>query len=132
MINIDNTIFNSSFSGLANSANPTLFFAMPSQTLSGNEFRIVGTPSVNLSNSNAITSVEVNFGNIETVWRSIKGYIQHTVLIGGYQNFDIICLVKYVGTNLDFTIVVADDTGLTNTIPAINFSFTINTYNAPF
>ena len=129
MINIDNTIFNSSFSGLSNISNANLLFNMNSQTLSPNEFRVVGSPSINLNNTNAITSIEVNFGNIETVWRPVTGYLQKTI---GGPSYDIICIPKYNGSILTITLVIADDTGLSNTVPAIAFNFRINTYLAPF
>lgn len=132
MIDIDNTTFDSSFSGLANTDTITTTFAMSSQSLTGNQVKIVGTPSITLDNSNSISSIEVNFGNVETVWRPIFGYLQHTVVISGTDNYDIACLVKYVGTTLTITLIIADDTGLSNTISAIDFNFTINTYNAPF
>lgn len=128
-INIDNMVFGSSFSGLSNSFNASSTFNMPSQSLSANEFRIVGTPTIAIDNSNSISSVQVNFGNVETMWRPIYGELQLTV---GSNVYDIICTTKYVGTTLTITVIVADDTGLPNTIPAINFNFRVNTYVAPF
>jgi hypothetical protein len=104
-------------------------FSTGSQSLAGNEVKIVGTPTVTIDNSNSISSVQVNFGNVETVWRPIFGYLQKTI---GASNYDITCTTKYVGTTLTITILITDDTGLSNTIPAINFNFRVNTYVAPF
>jgi hypothetical protein len=128
-INLNNTVFDSSLSGLSNSSNINTTINMLSQTLSANEIRIITIQPVSLNNANAITSVQVNFGGVETVWRPIYGYLQKTI---GVSNYDIICLTKYSGSNLLIYILVADDTGLTNTIPAISFNFRINTYLAPF
>lgn len=128
-LNLNNTIFESSLSGLSNSFNASMTFSTGSQSLAGNEVKIVGTPTVTIDNSNSISSVQVNFGNVETVWRPIFGYLQKTI---GASNYDITCTTKYVGTTLTITILITDDTGLSNTIPAINFNFRVNTYVAPF
>lgn len=129
-INLDNSIFCSLFAGFTNTDNATTSFAYPGQTLSANQSVIAGTVNMTLNNANAVTSLLVNFGNIETQWRLVDGYLQRTI---GGPSYDIIITTKYTSaTNLQITIIIADDTGLSNPIPAINFSFRASVYAAPF
>jgi ABC-type uncharacterized transport system YnjBCD ATPase subunit len=131
-INLDNTEFHSSLSGLANSSNIDYQLTIAPQTLSANEIRIVGTPTITIDNANSISSVMVNIGPGETVWRPIFGYMKKTFKVSGSPTLDMIFITKYVGTTLTITILYGEDTGLTQVTAVVNLSFRINTYKAPF
>lgn len=130
-INLDKTIFGSQFAGLGNSQNvtPNPTFAYGGQVLAANAIATIGTVTALLNNANSITSVQVNLGLRESVWRPVDGYMQKTF---GGSNHDVIITTKYTGRLLTITMMVADDTGVPNAIPAINFEYRINTYAAPF
>ena len=136
IIDVSKTIFDSSFAGLGNFQNASATYAMSSQSVGPNEIRLITVFTIGVSNANSISSIQVNFGNVETVWRPVIGFLQKTIKLdigfGLQPNYDLLVIPYYYGTLLNITIIVADDTGLANTIPAVNFNFRVNTYNAPF
>lgn len=133
-IDLNKTIFGSQFAGLGNSQNvtPNPTFIYPGETLSGGQIKTIGTVTALLDNSEAITSVQVNLGLRETVWRPVDGYMQKTFRPMGTDNHDVVIATRYTGQLLTITMIVADDTGLSNAIAPINFEYRINTYAAPF
>lgn len=131
-VDIANTIFFSSFSGLSNTNNADSTYSVASQTLSGNEIKLIGTHDIDIENENSITSIMVNFSGVETVWRPINGKLQVTIYDGASTDYDLILLPFYTGSTLSITVLEADNTGSSNTIPAIDFVFRVNVYLAPF
>lgn len=133
-LDLDKTIFGSQFAGLGNSQNvtPNPTFAYTGEMLAGGQIKTIGTVTALLNNANSITSVQVNLGLRETEWRPVEGYMQKTFDSGGFDNHDVIITTRYTGRLLTITMIVADDTGLSNLIAPINFEYRINTYAAPF
>lgn len=130
-VDTSNTVFLSQFSGLGNVYDFDGRYDMPGFTISANNLVVVATLWFDINNTNALTSINVNLG-IESARRPITGWLHLTVYSGASPSFDIILIPYYTDGKLAIQVIIGDDTGLSNNIPDLSFSFRINTYSAPF
>jgi hypothetical protein len=120
--------FDSSLAGLENYDDDLFNFPVDAHNLAaGNVSK--WTTTWPLSNTNSISTIHLNYGGLETVWRYTSGAMTLTYGGGTYQ---VETLTYYSGSSLVVETYIINQTGGVVAIPAFNVNVHVYLYNAPF
>lgn len=121
-------IFDSSYSGLANYSTVDFAVAFPAQNVSPTDVESV-TASTPLDNSNALSSVQLNYTGLEAYWRVCSG------ICGGYfsgSTFYTESMSYFSDGTLYVVTYVGSNTGGVVAVPAFTIQCRGFLYDAPF
>lgn len=120
--------FDSTLAGLQNYQNDRFNFSVPAHTLAaGNVNRYTTTYPIN--NTNAISSLQINYAGLETVWRYTSGAL---VLYFGGGSYQVETLTYYLGNTLRVETYTINQTGGAVNVPAFFVNVHVSLFNAPF
>lgn len=125
---ISTEIFDSAYSGLANYKTVDFSVGFPAQNVSPTAVVSV-TASVSLDNSEALSSVQLNYTGLETFWRLCSG------VAGGYFSGDTFftqSLSYFIGQTLYVVTYVGSNTGGVVAVPAFTVTCRGFLYDPPF
>lgn len=128
MINVQKIVASTQLFGFRNYLRATATVTIPAQTLSGGGYAVVSA-LLPLNNTNAVSSVKIQYISVESVWRQAQG---STVTTGGGGSYELESFTYYSGGNLVVDTYVADQTGSANTIPAQTINIVARLYKSPF
>jgi hypothetical protein len=126
-----NLIFTNLLPGLGNYNSATFSVDIPSQSIAVSSY-VKYTASTTLNNVNSVCDVQVQYSGLETVTRLCNGLVIVNVPAGVSPNYQIQSFNYFVGTTLFVDTIIANQTGVAQTIPAITVNCRGFLFNAPF
>jgi len=123
-----NLQFADSLGGLANYENDAFNFAVNGHNLSAGGVSL-WTTTWPINNSNTVSSIQLNYSGLETVWRYTSGALN---LAFGGGTYNVETLTYYLAGNLHVETYVINQTGGTLAIPAFSVNVHVSLFNAPF
>lgn len=127
MPNLTSILAASSFAGFKNyQTHITGSGTIPSQALTIGGFASTNI-TIPLNNSNAVSTSQVQFVTVESFWHELSGIVN-----SGTSSYSIEALSAYTGGNLVVTIIAANETGSTITLPTQTINVQAQLYVAPF
>lgn len=124
------TLYDSALAGLANYESAGFYYTVTGHNLAANTASSWAT-TWPLNNSNAVSSVQINYGGLETVWRPVSGSLIINIPYVGTQ-YQLQTITYYSGGNLHVVTYVINQTGVLVAIPTITVNVRVFLYNAPF
>lgn len=123
-----NIQFDSSLAGLENYQSESFNFEVTAHNLAAGAVSRWRT-SWPIENNNSISSIQINYAGLETVWRYVSGAI---VALYGGGNYELETLTYYEGDVLRVETYVINQTGGIVAVPGFFVNVHVYLYNAPF
>lgn len=120
--------FDSALAGLANYESSSFFFSVDAHNVAAGAVTR-WTTTWPVTNTNAITSVQLNYQNLETVWRPTSGAI--TLFFGG-GTYQVETITYYASGLFHVETYIVNQTGGVVAIPQFYVNVRLFLYNAPF
>lgn len=127
-IDIDNTVFLSSFSGLGNNQNATFSVAVPAQNIPDG-FAVIYTATAALSNNGSIPDVQVRYTGLETDWHVLLGVNLYSDPGG---NYTITTRAFFTNGVLSVSNFILNISGGVLPLGAFTIDCSASLYSAPF
>jgi hypothetical protein len=122
----DSLQFAGSLGGFANNESTSFFFNIDAHTLGAGQADLWST-TWTLNNTTDISSLQINYAGLETVWRYLSGAL--TLHMGTY---DVETVAYYQSGQLVIQTYTINQTGGSVSVPAFFLNVRAFLFNAPF
>lgn len=128
MVDIGLIAASSAFSGFKNYTSATATGTISSQLIGSGGFATT-TISIPLNNANAVSTAQAQFATLDAFYRELSGSVISSDLVTGYS---IQAQSGYTGGNLVVSVLAANQSGGSITLPTQTINVQVKLYKAPF
>lgn len=131
-VNTNTIVSASEFSGFQNYGSATFSTSVAGQNIGVGAYLGPLRATTALNNANSVSQIQVQYSGIDSNYRLLPGYIQMIIPSAAAPNYEIQSYSYFNGGTLYVDSYISNQTGSTQTIPAITFNCRAFLFLAPF